>query len=402
MALLSRVSASHLPRSLTGPLPAPRRHALAWAAATLLAAPSAQALDSFTSNTPVFVGAWFNGLFTEVHEFGTLLDWAGWCNAHIGSQCSNHRYWNVAGNWDHGAVPGGLQRCAHRSRPHSAHRPIRQPLPRAAVGRGHRCRAHRHRAGGAVWLAERGQCQLCRPAQRPRQPRHPGDHRPVGDRSAVVGRGPLSGPRRHHPRAGVHAVARAGLVRTSGGQRPHLCVPRQQPDGAQPRRPRTRRSQRAAQCLGHARTQCHCQRWLEGATASLGPLHQRRHPAPGRWVGGAARLGHLCRTAGLHQPGPVAGQRQHQRRQVREPGQRAARRRQLHEPWHLGCAQRAVQRRRRQHHGLCRPGQRGPHLLAGQPDAQSGRGELRRWQPPRARQLQCRQRQLKRWRHAGV
>ena len=108
MALLSRVSASHLPRSLTGPLPAPRRHALAWAAATLLAAPSAQALDSFTSNTPVFVGAWFNGLFTEVHEFGTLLDWAGWCNAHIGSQCSNHRYWNVAGNWDHGAVPGGF------------------------------------------------------------------------------------------------------------------------------------------------------------------------------------------------------------------------------------------------------------------------------------------------------
>lgn len=86
--------------------PAPRRAAVAWAAATLLAAPTAQALDIFTGNAPVLVGAWFNGSFTEVVEFQFALDWAGWCNAHIGSQCSRHRYWNAAGNWDQGSVPG--------------------------------------------------------------------------------------------------------------------------------------------------------------------------------------------------------------------------------------------------------------------------------------------------------
>ena len=102
----SLIGASRPARRRPTALRLPRRHAVAWAAAALLAAPAAQALDIFTSNTPVFVGAWFNGVFTEVQEFGTALDWAGWCNAHIGSQCSKHRYWNVAGNWDHGAVPG--------------------------------------------------------------------------------------------------------------------------------------------------------------------------------------------------------------------------------------------------------------------------------------------------------
>ena len=107
MTPISPFCASHHPaHTRKSPLRTPRRHALAWAAAALLAAPSAQALDSFTSNTPVFVGAWFNGVFTEVHEFQFALDWAGWCNARIGAQCSNHRYWNVAGNWDQGAVPG--------------------------------------------------------------------------------------------------------------------------------------------------------------------------------------------------------------------------------------------------------------------------------------------------------
>ncbi len=109
MTSTSPFGAFHHPaRTRKSPMRPPRRHALAWAAAALLAAPSAQALDIFTSNTPVFVGAWFNGLFTEVHAFGSALDWAGWCNAHIGSQCSDHRYWNVVGNWNNGAVPGAF------------------------------------------------------------------------------------------------------------------------------------------------------------------------------------------------------------------------------------------------------------------------------------------------------
>ena len=82
-----------------------RRHALAWAA-TLALSPAAQAVDIFTGNVPVFVGSWFNGSFTEVVEFQYALDWAGWCNARAGATCSNHRYWNVAGNWDNATVPG--------------------------------------------------------------------------------------------------------------------------------------------------------------------------------------------------------------------------------------------------------------------------------------------------------
>ena len=98
------------PRLARGPRAArrtPRRHALAWAAAALLAAPGAQALVVFTGNAPVYMGAWFNGSFTEVQEFQYALDWQGWCNARVGAICSNHRYWNVAGNWDNGVVPSG-------------------------------------------------------------------------------------------------------------------------------------------------------------------------------------------------------------------------------------------------------------------------------------------------------
>ncbi len=84
-----------------------RRHAVALAAAALLATPAAHALDIFTGNAPAFVGAWFNGVFTEVQQFQFALDWQGWCNAHPGSICSNHRYWNVAGNWNNNVVPGG-------------------------------------------------------------------------------------------------------------------------------------------------------------------------------------------------------------------------------------------------------------------------------------------------------
>ena len=83
-----------------------RRHAVALAAA-LLAAPAAHALDIFTGNAPAYVGAWFNGSFVEVRQFQFALDWQGWCNAHPGSICSSHRYWNVAGNWNNGVVPGG-------------------------------------------------------------------------------------------------------------------------------------------------------------------------------------------------------------------------------------------------------------------------------------------------------
>ena len=82
-----------------------RRHALALAAAAMLAAPAAQALDIFTGNTPVFFGTWFNGSFTERHEFQFALDWQGWCNARPGADCTSHRYWNVAGNWSNGVWP---------------------------------------------------------------------------------------------------------------------------------------------------------------------------------------------------------------------------------------------------------------------------------------------------------
>ncbi|MDP3084705.1 MAG: PEP-CTERM sorting domain-containing protein [Rubrivivax sp.] len=82
-----------------------RRHALAWAACLALASPAALALDVFTGNAPIFVGSWFNGSFTEVHEFQFALDWAGWCNAHAGSNCKRLTFWNVAGNWDGNAIP---------------------------------------------------------------------------------------------------------------------------------------------------------------------------------------------------------------------------------------------------------------------------------------------------------
>lgn len=62
-----------------------RRHALAWAAASLLAAPAAQALDVFTANAPVYVGSWFSGSFIETQEFQHALDWAGWCSARAGA-----------------------------------------------------------------------------------------------------------------------------------------------------------------------------------------------------------------------------------------------------------------------------------------------------------------------------
>ncbi len=99
-------------RASTQPTPPRRRHLLAWAAAaaaatTALAAPSAHALEVFTGHAPAFVGAWFNGTFTEVQQFQFALDWQGWCNARVGAVCSNHRYWNVAGNWDNNAAPGG-------------------------------------------------------------------------------------------------------------------------------------------------------------------------------------------------------------------------------------------------------------------------------------------------------
>ena len=83
-----------------------RRHALAWAACALLAAPTAQALDIFTGSTPVYMGSWFNGVFVEVQEFQFALDRAAWCGSRAGAICTSDRYWNVAGNWDTGAVPG--------------------------------------------------------------------------------------------------------------------------------------------------------------------------------------------------------------------------------------------------------------------------------------------------------
>ena len=50
-----------------------RRHALACAAAALLAAPAARALDVFTANAPVYVGSWFNGT-AEVRQFQFAAD----------------------------------------------------------------------------------------------------------------------------------------------------------------------------------------------------------------------------------------------------------------------------------------------------------------------------------------
>ena len=82
-----------------------QRHALAWAA-TLAFSPAAQAVDIFTGNVPVFVGSWFNGSFTEVVEFPSAITWTEWCSARVDATCSNHRYWNLAGNWNTFALPG--------------------------------------------------------------------------------------------------------------------------------------------------------------------------------------------------------------------------------------------------------------------------------------------------------
>jgi len=96
-----------VPRLKNRPALRPLTLAAAMTLACLAGGPS-QALDVFTGARPVYLGSWYNGSFTEVREFQFALDWQGWCNSHIGSNCQSITYWNVAGNWDGNAIPNAL------------------------------------------------------------------------------------------------------------------------------------------------------------------------------------------------------------------------------------------------------------------------------------------------------
>ncbi len=74
--------------------------AAASAAATVAAVAPAHASVYWTGNAPVLTARWFNGVSLETPEFAYLLDWQGYCNAHLGSVCSSVTFWNSRGNWD--------------------------------------------------------------------------------------------------------------------------------------------------------------------------------------------------------------------------------------------------------------------------------------------------------------
>lgn len=99
------MSHSHTPTP-----PALRRRALCaavTAACTLMAQTAVRAgLIDFTGNAPVYTATWFNGVFTEFHEFQFFLDWQGFCNAHFGAECGSATFWGVPFNWNLNRVPG--------------------------------------------------------------------------------------------------------------------------------------------------------------------------------------------------------------------------------------------------------------------------------------------------------
>lgn len=80
-----------------------RRHMLAAAVAAAcvgMAQSAGAVIVTWTGATPVYLADWFNGTTTEHHEFRYQLDWAGYCNAHIGSVCNAPTFWGYSTNWD--------------------------------------------------------------------------------------------------------------------------------------------------------------------------------------------------------------------------------------------------------------------------------------------------------------
>ncbi|GAB4167800.1 MAG: hypothetical protein Fur0039_05810 [Rhodocyclaceae bacterium] len=75
--------------------------ALALAASLgLTAAPPALPITvDWTGNAPVYKASWYNGFYTEFHEFQYFLDWLGFCDAHFGASCGAGTYWGSSGNW---------------------------------------------------------------------------------------------------------------------------------------------------------------------------------------------------------------------------------------------------------------------------------------------------------------
>jgi hypothetical protein len=85
-----------------------RRHPLSLAvlaACAALAPPTGAEILQFTGNAPVYTASWFNGFYTEYHEFQYFLDWQGYCNAHFGATCASTTYWGVPFNWDANRLP---------------------------------------------------------------------------------------------------------------------------------------------------------------------------------------------------------------------------------------------------------------------------------------------------------
>lgn len=60
---------------------------------------------TWTGNAPVYTASWYNGVYTEFHEFQYFLDWQGYCNAHIGASCASATFWGVPFNWDLNRLP---------------------------------------------------------------------------------------------------------------------------------------------------------------------------------------------------------------------------------------------------------------------------------------------------------
>jgi hypothetical protein len=85
-----------------------RRHPLSLAvlaACAALAPPTGAEILQFTGNAPVYTASWYNGYYTEYHEFQYYLDWQGYCNAHFGATCASTTFWGVPFNWDANRLP---------------------------------------------------------------------------------------------------------------------------------------------------------------------------------------------------------------------------------------------------------------------------------------------------------
>jgi hypothetical protein len=70
-----------------------------------LSAPARPDILNWTGNAPVYLASWYNGSYTEYHEFQYYLDWQGYCNAHFGANCSALTFWGSKFNWDLNRLP---------------------------------------------------------------------------------------------------------------------------------------------------------------------------------------------------------------------------------------------------------------------------------------------------------